>query len=62
MYKKTSNISIFSCITKPKASMLLRMCKLQTLKAVMSLKNKTVPFRFLSVPRAPCNAAEFTGR
>jgi hypothetical protein len=28
--------------------MSLRMCKLQTLEAVMSLKNKIVPFRFLS--------------
>jgi hypothetical protein len=35
------------------------MCNLQTLEAVMSLKNKTVPFQFLSEPRGGADIAHF---
>jgi hypothetical protein len=35
------------------------MCKLKTLKAVMSLKNKIVPFRFLSEPMGGADIAHF---
>jgi hypothetical protein len=39
--------------------MLFRIKYLTTLKAVMSLKNKVVPFRFLSEPMGGANIAYF---
>jgi hypothetical protein len=49
--RKQATLAFFHALRSRKAVMLLRMCKLQTLEAVMSLKNKVVPFRFLSEPQ-----------